>query len=502
MVYSTENAKWKAYQFSDPFAAGSFYVCNKINQTICRPDCDARARTNLKSEIKFFDSARDAIDCGYTACTSCDPLSSPPIDVNFLIKCVASINKQIGFLPPLLDDNEEVNNQKIKDNIIESKKTNEEQILQAFGGRRLSVPVIPRDGKFAKSYENQSLCKNDSDHYRLVDLACRHLALAAAMNIFQPQAVKSPESPSDTESPDSATASATKKRRRRGGVLGFKELAAKSKLSAWHFHRVFKSVTGLTPKTYGDKCWEYMKKSKDSGEPTLFTASPTNHVYHTPVSSNESSPVQFQPPAKRVKLENDSHQNLFEEPHSISYYRQPQPPSQEQQSTTMKYTVPHANSFDLNFQPSVNTDNFNIYNQEDQYEMIFNRACSEPNLSLFNTPTLFGHTKTSGPLYEQAQVENQSSYTSPIAFQPKQNYDQAINSISPELDLNQDILDPALNLVGQTETEIFNELNIQLNLDGTIPSLVNDESIVFTDDKKSLFDVNLSPEVFSNSIAF
>ena len=125
-----------------------------------------------------------------------------------------------------------------------------------------------------------SLSKNDSDHYRLVDLACRHLALAAAINVFQPK-----QQSTNTDEPRSPTANANgngKRRRRRGGVLGFKELAAKSKLSAWHFHRVFKSVLGLTPKTYGDKCWDFIKKVKESGEYTTF------EVYSTPKSTTSS----------------------------------------------------------------------------------------------------------------------------------------------------------------------------------------------------------------------
>ncbi|EGV66833.1 hypothetical protein CANTEDRAFT_112304 [Yamadazyma tenuis ATCC 10573] len=102
--------------------------------------------------------------------------------------------------------------------------------------------------------QSVNLSKNDSDHYRLVDLACRHLAHAAATNLFFPKKYAD----------EDVSTVGGKKKRRRGGVLGFKELAAKSKLSAWHFHRVFKSVTGLTPKTYGDRCNEFLEKFKDS----------------------------------------------------------------------------------------------------------------------------------------------------------------------------------------------------------------------------------------------
>lgn len=280
MVYSSETSKWKAYQFNDPFAAGSFFVCNKINQIFCRPDCDVRPITNLKLEIKFVSNSKQALQLGYKPCEHCDPINtSMAIDVNLLIKCVSNVNTRIGFIPPLLDDDEESNSLKIKENILESKKLNQQELLNKFEsssttnihGHRNSVPNL------ISSYDNKapkdlSLSKNDSDHYRLVDMACRHLALAAAINVFQPKPIITNDESSSQDQPNSPTSngSGKRRRRRRGGVLGFKELAAKSKLSAWHFHRVFKSVTGLTPKTYGDKCWEFVKKVKESGEYTSF----------------------------------------------------------------------------------------------------------------------------------------------------------------------------------------------------------------------------------------
>ncbi|KAK7681222.1 hypothetical protein QCA50_015609 [Cerrena zonata] len=297
---------------------------------------------------------------------------------------VNRINRQIGFLPPLLDENEEKNNQKIKENIIESKKTNEEQILRAFGSnggsnRRASVPAINYDGKFSKDFENTSLSKNDSDHYRLVDLACRHLALAAAMNIFQPQAIQKLEASDEGNSPSSG-----KKRRRRGGVLGFKELAAKSKLSAWHFHRVFKSVTGLTPKTYGDKCWEFVKNFKDSGEYTSFQANATSY-YQTPISSNSSSPNLESP----VKKQHISPSPI--ESHQPSMQQSLQPPMpqaiqhQPSQLVSPQYSVPQSN-FDFNMPVIDYTQDLSNHS----------RAFSAPDLTFFNMKpnTLFEHAKS------------------------------------------------------------------------------------------------------------
>lgn len=245
MPYSTDSAKWNAYQFLDPLAANSFFVCNKVNKRFCRPNCEAYPIIELRSEVSFTKSAAQAIEHGFLSCESCDPTSTSGIDTTLLIQTITDVNALIGFTLPSFDDDDET-----KDMIK----------------RRQSVLGIG---------EGSSL-KNNSEHYRLVDLACRHLALAAAMSIMGPSLPNSNSASSD-EGP--ASAPGKKKRKRRGGVLGFKELAAKSKLSAWHFHRVFKSVTGLTPKTYGDKCWEYLQDDS-RGYKHSVAALNMNHVHH------------------------------------------------------------------------------------------------------------------------------------------------------------------------------------------------------------------------------
>lgn len=249
MVYAADASKWRAYQFLDPFAAGSFLVCNKVSRIFCRPDCDAHPTTELRSLIKFIDTTQEAVALGYVPCDSCGPMSVPKIDVNLLLRTVKDCNNRIGFVPPLMDDDESKITEAIKENIIG-------QEMQ----RRQLVPAVTYNHNKAANEKSAaySVSKNDSEHYRLIDLACRHLALAAANLIFTP-------SPSGSLSPGSDDGAMDKKKntkKRRGGVLGFKELAAKSKLSAWHFHRVFKGITGLTPKNYGDMCWEYLEKNK------------------------------------------------------------------------------------------------------------------------------------------------------------------------------------------------------------------------------------------------
>lgn len=300
MTYSKEAAKWKAYQFSDPFATNAFLVCNKATQTFCRPDCDRRPKTNLKNEVTYVEFSDDALKMGFSPCKLCDPMNKPLIDVELLTKCVEVINEKIGFTKPLTDENEDLNNDKIKENILILKKSNCENILNVIDSNISDKRQVLSDVKSMEISPNYidsiSLTKNDSDHYRLVDLACRHLAYAAAINLFFPQKYLEDDL-NITVSRDG------KKKRRRGGVLGFKELAAKSKLSAWHFHRVFKSVTGLTPKTYGDKCNDFLEKYKDS---KFINYSRFNRNI-TPVSSSEGSVDYNSPPFKRQKVDkNDS----------------------------------------------------------------------------------------------------------------------------------------------------------------------------------------------------
>lgn len=112
--------------------------------------------------------------------------------------------------------------------------------------------------------------RGEGDHARLVNEACLHIAAAAAA--AAQQAVKSSNeediknnqyaSPSRNASVDRKKQMfKLQRKKRRGGILGFKELAAKAGLSPWHFHRVFRSVTGLTPKAYGDACWNTVTSS-------------------------------------------------------------------------------------------------------------------------------------------------------------------------------------------------------------------------------------------------
>lgn len=215
--YENDSTRWEAYQFSDPYATDAFVCLNISTRIVCRPNCDFYSKCESKQDVQFFESSQSIKSNNYKFCNHCDP-SSPKTALNLeLIKMTThSINNSIGFT-------EDSNDLKRRAYSVSSLNTTDPH----FKGER-------------------QLSRNESEHFKLVELACRHIAAAAISNLAKQQ--------SRTNSPDDVT-----KKKKRGGVLGFKELAVKSKLSAWHFHRVFKSVTGLTPKSYGDRCWEFIK---------------------------------------------------------------------------------------------------------------------------------------------------------------------------------------------------------------------------------------------------
>lgn len=416
MVYASDANKWRAYQFLDPFAAGSFLVCNKVNKIFCRPDCDAHPTTELRSLIKFVDTTQEAVSLGFVPCDTCGPMAVPKFNVNLLLRTVKHCNNRIGFVPPLMDDDETKIIETIKENIIG-------QGTQ----RRQLVPAVSFNSNTKFGTEKSaaySVSKNDSEHYRLIDLACRHLALAAANSIF------TPPSPSSSLSPGSPVAGTDKKKntkKRRGGVLGFKELAAKSKLSAWHFHRVFKSITGLTPKNYGDMCWEYLEKDKSTGSDNSIL-SPPDSMRDQPIVSltNGMSPTSSGINLlldQELAMNNPSALNIESNTFSYISPTNSSPPPQVV-SMGQKRNRDDIYDDDLGYspkrvQPQLSNINANsniesgyfgetypngMYTNNMKYEPDFgpyvdfsNRATSVPDLTMFgnNIPSsLFEHTKT------------------------------------------------------------------------------------------------------------
>ena len=348
------------------------------------------------------------------------------------------------------------------------------------------------------------MSKNDSYHYRLVDLACRHLALAAAVNVFQPKPIiTTPEEPADEA--NGSTPATGKKRRRRGGVLGFKELAAKSKLSAWHFHRVFKSVTGLTPKTYGDKCWEYIKKVKESGEYTTFEAysSPppsSSSISPATSSSSPSSPELKNSQQKKTTVKMESPAQLFTtqsvadanklSSQSISPTTNPlTPPNQYSTAfshlNTVATEMPESFYSQSGFDDALqNLPEFSLdVAGDDAFGGLHTKAFSFPDLSKFRGDSLFGHQ------HQQLQQQQQQNFQ-PVQYSnvnaataTNENLHHHTNSLDfiPNTFLDLDFTEQ-LNNNNSNASSNTNNLNVNTSINNNgsfVPNVGDDNDLDF-----------------------
>ncbi|GMM49746.1 hypothetical protein DASB73_007040 [Starmerella bacillaris] len=127
-----------------------------------------------------------------------------------------------------------------------------------LGGTEVGPSALmenPADDPTRDTRESSSSSKNEMSHYRIISDACGFIVANVGKSVLE-----AAEESIRENSPDDVNAFRPKPpvRKRRGGILGFKELATRAGLSPWHFHRVFRYITGVTPKTYGEALWEYL----------------------------------------------------------------------------------------------------------------------------------------------------------------------------------------------------------------------------------------------------
>ncbi|CUS21064.1 LAQU0S02e05050g1_1 [Lachancea quebecensis] len=164
-----------------------------------------------------------------------------------------------------------------------------------------SAKRVPRDGHVY--YKNRLITELDFENVKRVELACAYIAYASVNKAtgveVDDAAAESGDCDVDSGSladPDSSAgagagagdntstgtstgtctstsgtddqdklspAESTLQALRRGGVIGFRELGFLVSITPWHFHRVFKVITGLTIREYGQLCTEFVKKNRD-----------------------------------------------------------------------------------------------------------------------------------------------------------------------------------------------------------------------------------------------
>lgn len=284
-----------------------------------------------------------------------------------------------------------------------------------------SAPRARHSGYAAKRKDERQ-SRGEGEHARLVSEACIHIAAAAAAAAAQAASEdtgvvesgrrRSPSMVRSASLDPSRRSFKPQRKKRRGGILGFKELAAKAGLSPWHFHRVFRSVTGLTPKAYGDACWN-----------TVTSLSPEDLL-------NKQAGNKFSPPIPSPNL-----------PNSISH---PLPDSSLPAHTrTLSASHGHRHNLSLPgtvvsrdappISTSVGDPMAGLVTNTSQHPIANNQTIS-PSLSFVNqhisqpfaggTQPNFGHLPNQNTLFNYAGPFNPEE--SPKNFNPVQHFQQPV----------------------------------------------------------------------------
>lgn len=257
----------------------SIRVAAPSSSVYCRPDCSKVPADG--AHVQVFEGSASAEAQGLKPCPSCKPNIDPIVASHLVDSTVSTVNASIG-----LDLSSGASSTMAAPTTTTSASSSSGSTSGPGIHRhnRSTSSFVPSELRFADELHDhrrrrasvgsgsmatmdppaanrrRSDHKADGDHARLVDEACRHIAAAAAAAVA---AVSSSDEEGGSNNNNgggagrrrSSVSKPIKRKKRRGGVLGFKELASKAGLSPWHFHRVFRSVTGLTPKAYGEACW-------------------------------------------------------------------------------------------------------------------------------------------------------------------------------------------------------------------------------------------------------
>lgn len=368
-MYNTDELKHKAILLNEQASDGFFVFSFKSSDTFCRPSCNVHEISKSKSDYTFFDSVEAAKISNLKPCATCNPDLPVKIDNSIIQHTVNTVNALLNIdvpeslspSPCAIDD--ELSDKSTKaafrhnrsTSLTTSNDLDDSDDSNWTCPRRASIANghIAAASATIKEISSKDRHRGEGDHARLVNEACMHIAAAAAAAAAQ--AVTSKENDTLKKTSRSSKYSSadrtkqmfkTQRKKRRGGILGFKELAAKAGLSPWHFHRVFRSVTGLTPKAYGDACWDTVTSSispstlmaQNFNKPAASTSSALSST------SKKSLRAKFRI-AKREAAKDSSDENKSEDENDItpspktSKTASPAPTQQKQLRSTPELTI-------------------------------------------------------------------------------------------------------------------------------------------------------------------
>lgn len=204
-------------------------------------------------------------------------MSIREIAFDLTVFTLSNVNDAISFKPQLCFEVPKQDYQSLKENYINftgtsirknrSKlfflPTNVSDELQKLN------PSIPEDAKRVPSdgrvyYKNRLITELDYENVKRVETACAFIAYTA-LNSFVHFETELPHSefPHEDDDEDLSPSDSVSRALRKGNIVGFRELGHLVGITPWHFHRVFKVITGLTIREYGQLCVEFIKKNKE-----------------------------------------------------------------------------------------------------------------------------------------------------------------------------------------------------------------------------------------------
>ena len=74
--FQTDASRWRALVERRKSADGQFFVAVKTTRIFCRPWCPSRRP--LRKNVRFFDTAQEALGAGFRPCLRCRPMGKDP----------------------------------------------------------------------------------------------------------------------------------------------------------------------------------------------------------------------------------------------------------------------------------------------------------------------------------------------------------------------------------------------------------------------------------------